>query len=323
MISVVIPLYNKAHTIVNTLTTVMNQTYKDFEVVIVNDGSTDNGVDVIKSNFKDSRIRIVNQENAGVSAARNRGIEKAKGDWIAFLDADDEWLPNYLSYISEAIYKSPDCSMFITARYSQNYVTRKKSTNIPAKYLNKGAAINFFENPHVYVHISATVIKTDLLFPKRDWNRFIINQQSTEDFTFLFRIALHSKVFYIGIPLSIYNGCVKQQATSTLKQEQKIKDGALFRNKVWEEWYNTHCTSKTCKIFMKYETRHYILTLIKNKEGWNYIQTFLTLLSPKYKRDIFNKGEIFLYTHRNLKRIGMYYIYLTKLIWRLHNYPRV
>lgn len=74
---------------------------------------------------------------------------------------------------------------------------------------------------------------------------------------------------------------------------------------------------------MKYETRHYILTLIKNKEGWNYIQTFLTLLSPKYKRDIFNKGEIFLYTHRNLKRIGMYYIYLTKLIWRLHNYPRV
>lgn len=94
MISVIIPLYNKAHTIVNTLNTVLNQTYHDFEVVIVNDGSTDNGVEVIKQNFNDLRIRIINQKNAGVSAARNRGIQESRGKWISFLDADDEWMPN-------------------------------------------------------------------------------------------------------------------------------------------------------------------------------------------------------------------------------------
>ena len=71
MISVVIPLYNKAHTIVNTLQTVLNQTFKDFEVIIINDGSTDNGVEVINKHFNDSRIKIINQDNQGVSAARN------------------------------------------------------------------------------------------------------------------------------------------------------------------------------------------------------------------------------------------------------------
>lgn len=319
MISVVIPLYNKAHTIVNTLTTVMNQTYKEFEVIIVNDGSTDNGVEVIKSNFNDPKIRIINQENAGVSSARNRGIEEAKGNWIAFLDADDEWLPNYLSYINEAINRNPECSIFITARYYQNYNTKCKTTNIPQKYINKETVINFFENPHVYAHISATVIKKSLLFPEEEWNRFIVNQKSNEDFTFLFRIALHSKVFYIGIPLSIYNGGVTQQATSTLQKKEIIKDGALFRNKVWEEWYNTQKINKACKIFMKYETRHFILSLLKNSE----CLTFLNLLNTQYKQDIFNKGEISLYTNCKYKKIAIYYIYLTKLIWRLHNYPRV
>lgn len=67
MITVVIPLYNKAHTIKDTLNTVLNQTYSEYEIIIVNDGSTDNGVQIIKDNFNDKRIRIINQKNFGVS----------------------------------------------------------------------------------------------------------------------------------------------------------------------------------------------------------------------------------------------------------------
>ena len=96
MISVVIPLYNKEKSIASTLRTVLNQTFSDYEIVIVNDGSTDGSVEEIEK-VQDDRIRLVHQPNAGVSAARNRGIEEAKGELNAFLDADDEWKPDYLA----------------------------------------------------------------------------------------------------------------------------------------------------------------------------------------------------------------------------------
>ena len=95
MISVVIPLYNKEKQVAHTLQSVLRQTFQDFEIVIVDDGSTDHSVEEVEK-VRDTRIRLVHQQNAGVSAARNRGISEAKYDLIAFLDADDEWKPEYL-----------------------------------------------------------------------------------------------------------------------------------------------------------------------------------------------------------------------------------
>lgn len=111
MISVVIPLYNKEKQIVKTLQSVLQQTFQDFEVVIVNDGSTDGSVAAAEA-VQDARIRIIHQENAGVSAARNRGITEAKYELIAFLDADDRWKPEYLQTQYELTQKYPECSVF-------------------------------------------------------------------------------------------------------------------------------------------------------------------------------------------------------------------
>ena len=111
MISVVIPLYNKAGQVARTLRSVLGQTFGRFEVVIVDDGSTDGSVNEARS-VHDSRIRIVSQRNAGVSAARNRGIAEARYDLIAFLDADDEWKPTYLETQCNLYRKYPDCSVF-------------------------------------------------------------------------------------------------------------------------------------------------------------------------------------------------------------------
>lgn len=111
MISVVIPLYNKEKSIAATLQTVLNQTFTDYEIVIVNDGSTDNSVAEVEK-VQDARIRLIHQQNGGVSAARNRGIEEAKGELIAFLDADDEWKPEYLATQYNLFQKYPECSVF-------------------------------------------------------------------------------------------------------------------------------------------------------------------------------------------------------------------
>ena len=102
MFSVVIPLYNKEKYISRAIKSVIEQTYKIFELIIIDDGSIDNSVNIVKKH-KDSRIRLIEQENSGVSATRNKGIKNAKYNYIAFLDADDEWKPNFLDTIVRRI----------------------------------------------------------------------------------------------------------------------------------------------------------------------------------------------------------------------------
>jgi glycosyltransferase involved in cell wall biosynthesis len=113
-VSVVIPLYNKGPYIARALNSVLAQTFQDFEVIVVDDGSTDDGAEVVRS-FEDPRIRLIQQENRGVSAARNRGIEVARAELIAFLDADDEWLAGHLKILVRLRAKYPEAGAYGTA----------------------------------------------------------------------------------------------------------------------------------------------------------------------------------------------------------------
>ncbi len=94
-VSIVIPLYNKALYVERALDSIRAQTLTDFEVIVVDDGSTDDGASIV-ARYSDSGVRLISQSNAGPGPARNAGIAEAKGEFIAFLDADDEWLPTYL-----------------------------------------------------------------------------------------------------------------------------------------------------------------------------------------------------------------------------------
>lgn len=120
MFSVVIPLFNKEVSIRNTIQSVLDQTFQKFEIVIVNDGSSDNSVKIIEG-ISDVRIRLIHQKNQGVSAARNKGIEESKYDWIAFLDGDDIWKDNHLSEVKKMMTLYPMEKVFTTSfNYSDN-----------------------------------------------------------------------------------------------------------------------------------------------------------------------------------------------------------
>ena len=197
MISVVIPLYNKENRIENTLQSVFNQTFQDFEIVIVNDGSTDKSVERVKK-WDDDRIRLIEQENQGVSAARNRGIAESSYDLIAFLDADDEWKPEYLQAQYELFCKYPQCSVFAC-----NYELKNTNGQIKPTIIRKlpfagtdGILTNYFEAAscsHPPICSISIMVKKEAILSV---GGFPAGVKSGEDLLTWARLAVEYKIAY-------------------------------------------------------------------------------------------------------------------------------
>lgn len=161
--SVVIPLYNKEHYIEATIRSVLNQTCDDYELIVVDDGSKDNSLALARK-YECDRVRVIAQQNQGVSVARNTGIQNARGKFIAFLDADDQWRENYLATIQGLTDKYTESDIFVTAYAVDmgngkiNYSTRLEPETglLPSYWLTLAKGYDF-------VWTSATVIRRDTL----------------------------------------------------------------------------------------------------------------------------------------------------------------
>lgn len=124
MFSVVIPLYNKEQYICRAVDSVLNQTYEQFELIVVDDGSTDRSAELVE-NIKDDRVRVIRQDNQGEGPARNSGVLAASNHWVAFLDADDAWLPDHLREISNIINRFDKVAMVSTSCIETNDSSKK------------------------------------------------------------------------------------------------------------------------------------------------------------------------------------------------------
>lgn len=200
MITVVIPLYNKAETISRTVRSVLAQDGPDFEVVVVNDGSTDDGADIV-AGLGDPRIRIVDQTNQGVSAARNKGVEVARNELIAFLDGDDYFLPGYLAGIAAAAQRFPAAAMYCGAGFV-HFPDGSEFVRSAPKYSAGDRVVDYFENPYFFTHTSATVVRRTQFFGA---GGFPIGMADNEDLVLFFKLALQFDVVFCPAPLSVYN----------------------------------------------------------------------------------------------------------------------
>ena len=206
LISIVIPLYNKEQSITSTLQTVLKQTFQDFEIIIVDDGSTDHSVEEVNK-VVDPRIRLIQQPNAGVSSARNRGIEEAKGEYIAFLDADDEWKPEYLETQYNLTQQYLDCSVFAC-----NYEFRDIQGNVRSTIIRKlpftreyGVLSNYFEVAscsHPPLWTSAVMVKKDAI---QSVGGFPVGIKSGEDLLTWARLACRYIIAFARTSHLIYN----------------------------------------------------------------------------------------------------------------------
>lgn len=203
-VSVVIPLYNKGSYIARALNSVLAQTFRDFEVIVVDDGSTDDGAAIVKG-FGDPRIRLIQQENQGVSAARNRGIEVARAELIAFLDADDEWLPGFLETIVHLRRKFPEAGVYATAFYTHS---RKRSNLLNLKAIPSKP----WEGPIPRYFLTATykepISSSSVCIPRSVFDNigmFIERVWWGEDTEMWGRIALHYSIAFSWTYGAVYH----------------------------------------------------------------------------------------------------------------------
>lgn len=282
MISVVIPLYNKERQIANTVSAVLSQTYQNIEIVIVNDGSTDNSVGEVKK-FSDSRIRLVSQCNAGVSAARNRGIEEARGEYIAFLDADDEWGPEYLETQYLLTRKYPECNVFAC-----NYEFRNADGVVKNTIIRKlpfegedGILSNYFEVAscsHPPLWTSAVMVRKTAI---QAVGGFPVGVKSGEDLLTWARLAVQNSIAFTQKPMSIYNlgdGYDKKNLPPRRQDEGDPVGIGL------KELYNSHRDTVGIRKYISHWHKMRASVAVRYDESWETICE--VLVSLKY--NIFN-----------------------------------
>lgn len=216
--SVIIPLYNKAPYIRKALESVLAQTYADYELIIIDDGSTDGSAEIAEAILQDpaSRLiassprRLIRQANSGVSAARNNGVAQASGDYIAFLDADDWWEPTYLERMAQLIEDYPEVGL-----YACNYVYYKPgkthvALNIPTGYINYPKS--YYESGAMPV-TSITAIMPRMVFD--EVGGFPLGIKLGEDFLLWAKTAMHYPVAFLNEPLAYYNNDVPVNLRAT------------------------------------------------------------------------------------------------------------
>jgi hypothetical protein len=213
--SIVIPLYNKAPYIAYTIESVLAQTLADYEVIVVDDGSTDGGAELVAA-MTDQRLRLVRQSNAGVSVARNRGIEQARGQWVVLLDADDWHHPRFLASLvaAQEIYSQADAvaTQFMTLSDQEynwpprwpdmaNLLNVELITDLPTRWM-KGPTLC----------TGSVAIRTVRLHQMQPC--FPAGESQGEDIDLWFRIAEQTPIALVKAPLLAYRRVVKGSLTA-------------------------------------------------------------------------------------------------------------
>ena len=199
--SVIIPLYNKAPYVRKALESIANQSFQDFELIVVDDGSTDGSLTVARESLEEASInyQLIHQTNSGVSTARNKGVALSKGDYVCFLDADDWWTPNFLEWMDWLIREYPDAGIYGTNYFIISRGKERIALHIPSTgYIDYCDCYRRLQMPltSISVAIPITVFQ--------DTGGFKPQLKFGEDFDLWIRISLSHRVAFLDEPLAYY-----------------------------------------------------------------------------------------------------------------------
>lgn len=302
--SIIIPLFNKEPYIFKTLKSVCNQTFTNFEIIVIDDGSTDKSPDVVKQ-FNDNRIIYHKIENQGVSIARNTGMQLAKSPYFAFIDADDFWKPNHLQTLFDLIEKFPNAGMYCS-RY-QTYITdskfrKNKLIDIDDDY--EGYVKDFFKSSWIdrVAHTSSVCIKHKVYEEIGGFDKTLTNG---EDLDFWIRIGIK---YPVAISNKITSSYYNTLETKSISQMPFIKKTRPNLNKYLEFENNNPSFKKFLDIYrIEYAVNYRVVGEIKkSKEYLKFVDN----------KNISIQSKILLYTppfilkkmlklRKKLKKLGI------------------
>ncbi len=223
--SVVIPTFNRAEKLRKALQSLSDQTYRDFEVLVCDDGSTDYTVEVLQSFQKVLNLKHLFEENwGGPARPRNRGVQAAKGEWICFLDSDDWWYPNKLEEVAKKLLSTVDFIFHDVDIYDSRL--RLQKTSSYGKDLAKPTFANLMTRSNL-IHNSSAVVRRSVLItagPISEDRELI----SVEDFDLWLRIAKLTDNF-VRIPMSLGGYGTGDVSISSLNEGQLVKAMEVFR----------------------------------------------------------------------------------------------
>ena len=231
MISIIMPAYNVENYLAETIKSVQAQTYKDFELLIIDDGSIDDTRKVAMNFADDLRISYIHQENAGVSVARNTGLAKAKGEYISFLDADDLWEPEFLQKLLDKAAEGYD---FVYARTEEFFPDGRKNLVGPddcvagkmAAFLHKTGEVR------LRFHISAVLFKRELV--EKYQLKFFPGIKQGEDTAFLMQLLCVTEAASVNEVLSYYRR--RDGAATTVVWRAEDWNGSVLIYEKMEEF---------------------------------------------------------------------------------------
>lgn len=236
-VSVIIPSYNAERWIKSTIDSVLAQTYSDIEIIVVDDGSTDQTVSVVSKNYP--KIKLITQTNQGVAAARNKGIENSRGEWVAFLDADDIWLPHKLHEQFILLEENPDVKMVYAGWHVWPCSDLEPDIDLLVKLNNTKceATPNTPSSGWIYpelledclVWTSTVLIKKSLLKTIGNFNQKL---KIGEDYDLWLRASRETKIIKVNKPLALYriHGSSLTKSTPSRNYQGEIIENAV---KLW------------------------------------------------------------------------------------------
>lgn len=280
-VSIIMPVYNVERYVSQVIKSVLNQTFQNFELIVINDGSTDRSKAIVENYLSDPRLKLIDKENAGVSAARNDGLKKAQGTYISFIDSDDEVDTNFLTRMIEKVnFSQPDvimCGYYKEQLDEQETVKSRKAVQMEAGVYTRETPPNWkvdAESLAMMGYIWNKIYRKDILA-----NHSIL---FNEEMNFLEDIDFNARVFKVSQSFIVIEDCLyhyKRRSQISLVSTFRANDfdmqlqSILSRQEILQKWGASFSQTKEAVAYLHiHAVKGYCVNLFLNKNQLTFVE---------------------------------------------------